>query len=95
MSILIQDLAQYKTSNNYELLAKQLKTHSIMCIIDYKFNQDEQSYVFREVGKTVYFEKNGQGTWQICCRGTSYLTAFSEEEFIKLCKLLHVEILEP
>lgn len=95
MSILIQDLAPYKTSKDYQWLATELKTHSIMCIVDYKFSHDEEAYVFRDVGKTVYFEKNGQETWQICGRGTSYLTAFSEDDFIKLCEILHVEIIEP
>lgn len=95
MSILIQELANYKTEKDYDWLAKEMKIQSIICIVDYQFSHDEESFVFRDVGKTVYFEKNGNATYQICGRGISYLTAFSEEDFIKLCEILHVEIVKP
>jgi len=66
-----------------------------MCIVDYKFTADGTEYNFRDVGQTVYFEKNGNGTWQISSRGNGYLTAFTEEEFIALCDILHVEFIKP
>lgn len=95
MSILIQDLANYQTSNNYEWLAKEAKKHSIICFTDYSFSANEIEYKFRDLGKTIYFEKNGNKSWSISCRGTSYITAFNEEEFIKLCEYNNVEFLEP
>lgn len=95
MSILIQELAQYQTSKDYVWLAQEMKKQSIICIVDYSFNSDGKEYLFRDVGQTVYFEKNGHGTWQISSRGNGYLTGFSEEEFIKLCEIRHVEIIKP
>ena len=97
MSILIHELAKYNTSKDYEWLAKKVKEESIICIIDYKRQfEGEKEFHSRDVGVTSYFEKDdGRGTWSISARGTGYLIAFSEEEFIKLCEILNVEILMP
>ncbi len=95
MSILIKDIAQYNTLKDYYWLAQEAKKQSIICIIDYKFNTEDKEYIFRDVAQTVYFEKNGNGSWQISARGTGFLNAFSEEEFIKLCEILNVEYIKP
>lgn len=97
MSILIHELAKYKTSKDYEWLANKAKEESIICIIDYKRQfEGEKEFHSRDVGVTNYFEKdNGSGTWSISARGTGYLTAFNKEDFIKLCDILNVEILIP
>lgn len=97
MSILITELAKYKTSKDYQWLAQKAKEESVICIIDYRLPLDNNpEFKTRDVGITNYFEKdNGQGTWSISARGTGYLNAFSEESFIKLCEILNVEIITP
>ncbi len=63
---------------------------------EFTLNFGEKEFHSRDVGVTSYFEKDdGRGTWSISARGTGYLIAFSEEEFIKLCEILNVEILMP
>lgn len=95
MSTLIQDLATYQTSHDYQWLVNESRKQSIICIVDYKLTSNEVEYKFRDLGKTIYFEKNGNESWQISCRGMSYLTAFNEQDFIKLCIHNHVEFFKP
>jgi hypothetical protein len=83
-------IAPYATSRDYEQLADLAKLHSIVCIVDYW--RDE---AIRDVARTTFFTKRGEEIWNISGRGTTYVSAFSRQEFLNLCRHSNVEFFVP
>lgn len=85
-------LANYCTSTDYKLLAKLARQCSVICIVDYEKIDD---IVIRDVACTTHGQHRDEEVFQISARGISYIYAFSEDEFIKLCQHRNVEFLVP
>lgn len=82
----------YKTSTDYEELARLMQKQAVVCLVDYRDDSE-----IRDVAHTIFgpVSRSGKGIWQISARGYGYIYAFSQEEFIHNCRLQHVEFIVP
>lgn len=85
------DLPDYGGSKDYERLAELAKTRSVLCVVDYRMD----TFTTRDVARTQYMSKPGQEYWSVSARGMGYINAFSQEEFVALCRCLNLEFIEP
>jgi hypothetical protein len=79
---------RYQTSTDYELLYELAQRESIICIVDYLFDEET---VCRDVAKTNCFD----GITVASSRGVTYLDAGSEKEFVSQCRRWNVEWIVP
>jgi len=89
----IRDITGYATSKDYCALAALARQQSIVCEVDYRV--DQQDVTTRDVARTLYRECNGEELFEIGARGTGYVHAAGEEEFIRQCERMNVSFLVP
>lgn len=83
-------LGSYRTSKDYQRLARLAKHCSIICIVDYKAGPDGDM-VIRDVAQTLCHSE----TIQISARGICYVYSFGAHDFVKQCERLNVEFIVP
>ncbi|GBG14471.1 reductase [Novimethylophilus kurashikiensis] len=88
---LAYDLPDYRGSKDYARLAALARRSSVVCILDYRVRDIDT----RDVARTQYMSKGYQECWSVCSRGTSYITVFSQADFISLCEHYNLEFFEP
>jgi hypothetical protein len=78
-------------SEDYDRLIEIMKLGSVVCTIEFKFNQSD-TFSARDVAKTSYDQK--RGTYEISVRGYSYLMAWNEQAFLNACNKNRVRFLD-
>jgi len=89
----IMELANYGGSKDYKRLAELARTKSIICIVNYRYSEDKPP--LRDVAQTMFQKHRERDFFQISARGNGYVTAFSEDDFIRMCEIQDVEFIEP
>ena len=85
--------AGYPFSRDYRRLAALAREVSVVCFVDYHFRGVEG--VMRDVARTTYRRIDGGDFFEVSARGTGYLSASTEEEFVKRCEGLNLEFIDP
>jgi hypothetical protein len=87
----IYKISGYKTSREYSRLVELMKRGAVICIVDYGRTND-----CRDVAHTIFDEYNLSNLcFQISARGTCYVHAFDELDFITQCARINCEFIEP
>lgn len=93
MNIISLKQHRHKTSRDYERLWELAHETSVICIVDYKW---DDGAACRDIASTICV--NGSDTSiQISCRGICYVgPAYGgKETFIRRCAKYNVEFIEP
>ncbi len=85
-------IAGYRISKDYEQLAELARHSSVVCIVDYRIGDGEP---IRDIARTQYSHHHGEEVFLVAARGTGYIHAFGEDEFVKFCSHSNVEFIEP
>ena len=75
----------YKTSRDYERLFELMQESAVVCFVDYGEN-------CRDIASTAC---DNYPSYFVNARGTGYVTAFNQADFIKQCKQIDLEYIEP
>lgn len=82
----------YSLSRNYKRLVELARQSSVVCVVDYRVGEGEP---IRDIARTQYGHHHDEETFLVAARGTGYIHAFGEDEFIKFCFHSNVEFIEP
>lgn len=85
-------ISAYHSSRDYKRLAELARQSSVVCIVDYCVGGGEP---IRDIARTQYSRRGDEETFMVAARGTGYITAFGEDEFLKFCANSNLEFLEP
>jgi hypothetical protein len=86
---MIRDFSGYDLENDHAKLARLARENSVICVVDFDGGQ------CRDIARTVYSTSDGGEVFQLSARGTGYVYAFGEDDFIEQCKKLNVGFLAP
>lgn len=82
----------YSVSKDYKRLTELARHLSAVCFVDYRVGEGEP---IRDIAKTLYSHHHDEEVFMISARGTLYIHASGEDEFVKFCSSLNVEFIEP
>jgi hypothetical protein len=82
----------YRVSKDYRRLAELARHSSVVCFVDYRIGDGEP---IRDIARTQYSHHHGEEVFMVAARGTGYIHAFGEDEFVKFCSHSNVEFIEP
>ncbi|MGF6440738.1 hypothetical protein [Paraburkholderia youngii] len=85
--------AAYPFSRDYKRLAALAREASVVCFVDYYFRGVEG--VMRDVARTSYRRIDGLDLFEVCARGTGYVSAHTEDDFVKRCEAANLEFIDP
>lgn len=88
-------LGAYATSRDHAKLAALARKCAVICVLDYRRGTGDDKDVIQDVAHTQFLGRGAEEYFSISARGTSYITAFNEEDFLKQCAALNVEFIEP
>lgn len=80
----------YKLSRDYRRLWAALQVESVVCFADYETWPSGEP-LCRDVCSTIWTGR----TASISCRGTGYVMARNEEDFVRACEEVNIEALFP
>lgn len=89
----VHDITGYAASKDYRALAELARQQSVVCEVDYRI--DPKDDATRDVARTLYREHNGEELFEIGARGTGYIQALGEAEFVRQCERINVSFLVP
>lgn len=90
---LISTMSGYARSTDYRQLAQLARQQSIVCEVTYP--SPGQPGTLRDVARTLFRTLDGEEVFEIGARGTGYLYAIGEDDFVRHCAASGVVFFPP